>query len=218
MLLSDIRAVVFDLDGVLVDSEAINIRSAFEGFKALGHALEPGDRAQIVGRHPDDYVPILGERFGLGDADHRRIRELQNNMYVELWKTEATPMDGALDVPPTLREKGYRIGLATSASRLHVDHCFERFPMHGFFDVILTKDDVAQRKPDPEIYLACARELGIEPVDMLVVEDSIHGVQAAKAAGAFCAAVTTPHTDPSAVDGADALIRSLRELPELLAC
>jgi HAD superfamily hydrolase (TIGR01509 family) len=212
----DVSAVVFDMDGVLVDTEALNVRSAFEAFAASGHSLQREDAAQIVGRHPDDYVPLLGRRFGLTATGRDRLRRTQTGIYVRLWKDEARLIDGAEAVLIRLRERGYRLALATSGSRAHVRHCFDRFPLGGFFEIVLAKEDVARRKPDPEIYLRCADRLGLEPAAMLVVEDSEHGVRAALSAGAPCAAVRTPHTPVGRVRNADFLLGTLRELPDLL--
>jgi HAD superfamily hydrolase (TIGR01509 family) len=213
----EVEGLAFDLDGVLVDTEEINIRSAFEAFEARGLALEASDTAHIVGRHPDDYVPVLARRFGLTDREQRWLRDVQTGIFIRLWHELARPQDGARETLVVLHERGYRLALATSGSRKHVEHCLGRFDLTGFFEIILTKEDVGQRKPDPEVYFSCARRFDIEPTSMLVVEDSEHGVRAAKAAGARCVAVLTPHVARERIDGADAVIGSLRDLVGYLA-
>lgn len=211
-----VRAVVFDLDGVLVDSEAVNVRSAFEAFEEAGFPLRDEDARQIVGRHPVDYVPVLARRFGLSEDEQRQLRGRQNEIYHRVWRDEARLTDGAAEVLADLDERGFPIALATSAGRKHALHCLERFRLREFFDVVLSKDDVSRRKPDPEIYLASARRLDLAPSATVVVEDSEFGVRAAIAAGARCVAVTTAHTPPDRIRGADAVIDSLRDLPHLL--
>jgi len=212
----NVVAVVFDLDGVLVDSESINVRSAFESFEAFGYPLDPSDTANIVGLHPADYVPVLARRYDLAEDVQTRIREHQNGVYARIWCKDARLTAGAKEIPPLLRERGYRVALATSGSRDHVNHCLARFDLRAPFEVVLTKDDVARRKPDPEIYLACARELDLDPPEMLVVEDSEFGVRAAKTAGTRCAAVRTSLTAPDRIGAADVMIDTLTDLSPLL--
>lgn len=211
-----VRAVAFDLDGVLVDSESVNLRSASFAFGELGHALGKDDAARIVGRHPSDYVPVLAERFGLASEAQREIQRIQSECYARLWEREARPVEGAIETLRALERRGYPLALATSAGRGHARRCLERFDLKDLFSVILTKDDVERRKPAPDVYVACARRLRVPPSEMLVVEDSRHGVRAAKACGARCAALLTPHTPADGLAEADILLTSPGELLALL--
>jgi len=210
------KAVVFDKDGVLADSEWINVRSAFEVFRACGCDLEPGDESAIIGKHPIDYVPLLARRFGIGDADQRRMIDEQDAIYNRIWHEEGRMLDGAREALEAVRDRGLFVGLATSSSRREVEAFLDRFDLASCFDVALSLDDVTRAKPDPEIYFLAARMLGVAPQEMLVVEDSEHGVRAAKAAGADCVAVRTPQVRPESISVADAHIESLGELTALL--
>jgi HAD superfamily hydrolase (TIGR01509 family) len=163
-----------------------------------------------------DYVPVLALRLGAREEEQRRIRELQGSVYIALWREQARLKEGAAEILGWLRERGYRLGLATSGGRGHVAHCLERFALGGLFEVVLTKDDVASRKPDPEIYVRCAGHFRVDPGGMLVVEDSEPGVRAARSAGARCVALLTPHVPAERVAQADAVIASLLELRGLL--
>lgn len=213
---SGLKAVVFDKDGVLADSEAINLRSAFEVFRSHGYELEPGDESAIVGRHPIDYVPLLARRFGLDEARQRRLIGEQDAIYERIWRERGRLLDGAREALDAVRRLGLATGLATSSSRREVDAFLERFELADRFDLTLTLDDVERAKPDPEIYLSAAREFGIPPPAMLVVEDSEHGIRAAKGAGAVCVAVRSPHVRPEHTALADARIDSVGELVALL--
>jgi len=209
------RAVVFDLDGVLVDSEELNVGSALEALRALGHAPDPREAARIVGRHPADYLPELGSRLGMSEDDVRRALRIQTEIYVRLWGEKARLREGAREVLARLHGRGFRLGLATSAGRRHVDACLDRFGLGDVFEVVLTKDDVSRRKPDPEVYVACLARFGLSRGELVVVEDSIHGVRAARAAGVRCVAIRTAQTPEDALMGADAIISSLGELEDL---
>lgn len=213
---SDLKAVVFDKDGVLADSEAINLRSAFEIFRAHGYELGPEDEAAIVGRHPIDYVPALSRRFDVSESRQRRIIEQQDEYYTRIWDEEGCLLDGAREALDAVRRNGLRVGLATSSSRREVETFLTRFELAGCFDVTLSLDDVSRAKPDPEIYVSAARQLGIAAAQMLVVEDSEHGVRAAKGAGAICVAVKSPHVPVERIALADLQIGSVGELTELL--
>jgi HAD superfamily hydrolase (TIGR01509 family) len=211
-----IRAVMFDLDGVLMETEWINVRSARAAFAHFGCDLDADAPARIVGRHPVDYVPVLAERFGLDEERQRELIRFQNDAYIRIWNEGASLTDGAADTLRVLHDRGLRLVLATSAGRKHVDRCLDRFDLDGLFEFMLTKDDVSRRKPDPEIYLIGQQRLDLEHERILVVEDSEHGVAAAVAAGLPCVAVRTEQTPPAAIAVADACIDSLRELPGLV--
>ena len=212
----DVRAVVFDMDGVLLDTEAINVQSAFDAFAALGHPLEAEDASLIVGRHPDDYVPELMDRRSAPASSIGTLRDDQTQRYTRLWRDQARLLPGAREALRIVRERGLAVGLATASGRANVDRALDRFGLRESFDLTLTKDDVAVRKPNPEVYVTAAARLHVLPAAMLVVEDSGPGVRAAKSAGARCVAVRSPHTAAPLLAAADALIESLEELPGLL--
>jgi HAD superfamily hydrolase (TIGR01509 family) len=211
-----VKAVVFDKDGVLDDSEAINLRAAFEVFRAHGYALGPEDEPSIVGRHPIDYVPVLACRVGMSEAEQRRVIDEQDEVYNRIWQEEGRLFEGAREALDAVRRLGLGVGLATSSSRREVDAFIARFELAAFFDVTLSQDDVARAKPDPEIYVLAAQQLGIPAAEMLVVEDSEHGIRAAKDAGAICVAVRSRLVWPEGLGMADVSIDSLGELTALL--
>jgi len=211
-----VQAVVFDKDGVLADSESINLSSAFEVFRRRGFELDPADQAVIVGKHPVHYVPRFCRRFGLDEREQRRIVDEQDGIYTRQWREQGRLFDGARETLVAVRRLGYAVGLATSSGRREVDEFLARFELGSFLDVTLTLDDVNRAKPAPEIYLAAAERLGVAPVEMLVVEDSEHGIRAAKEAGALCVAVRSPHVEPERARLADAHIGTIGDLVPFL--
>jgi HAD superfamily hydrolase (TIGR01509 family) len=211
-----VKAVAFDKDGVLADSEAINLRAAFEVFRAHGYELGPEDEPTIVGRHPIDYVPDLARRVGMGEAEQRRVIPEQDVIYNRIWEEQGRLFDGVREALDAVRGLGLGVGLATSSSRREVDAFIDRFELAACFDVTLSLDDVARAKPDPEIYVSAAQRLGVPAAEMVVVEDSEHGIRAAKAAGAVCVAVRSRLVRPERIDMADAYIDSIGDLTALL--
>jgi len=159
---------------------------------------------------------VLSRRFGVSEAEQRRIIELQDEFYTRIWQEQGRLLDGARESLEAVRRLGVGVGLATSSSRNEVEAFLDRFELRDCFDVTLSLDDVTRAKPDPEIYVSAARRLDVPAGEMLVVEDSEHGVRAAKSAGAICVVVRSPHVPPERVEMADLQIRSIRELPPLL--
>lgn len=209
---ASIRAVAFDLDGVLLDTETINVRAAYEAFAAAGHPLLPEDAAEIVGRHPIDYGPVLARRRGLPEEELPALQLEQGVRYRTIWSREATLFPGARAAIAASRNRGLPTALATSSGREGVEEALRRFDLREAFDVVLTKDDVTERKPSPEIYLTAAARLGVTPPSLLVLEDSEFGVRAALDAGACCIAVASPYTPAAAVAGAHARVETVGQL------
>jgi HAD superfamily hydrolase (TIGR01509 family) len=214
--LTGVRAVVFDKDGVLADSESLNLRSAFEVFRRRGFELDRADERTIVGKHPIHYVPQFSRRFDLDEREQRRIIDEQDGIYTRLWQEQGRLFDGVRETLGAVRRLGHAVGLATSSGRREVDAFLAHFELASFFDLTLTLDDVTRAKPDPEIYLAAAERLRVAPPEMLVVEDSEPGIRAAKGSGALCIAVRSPHVDSEHAALADARIDTLGELLPLL--
>ncbi len=209
----DVRAIVFDLDGVLIDSEIANVRAAALGFAAAGVTLEPADHGRIVGRHPVDYLPELARRYGVALVDLRRIAAVQSEAYARLAQ-EPHALPGALETVRAFAARGKLVGLATSSERENVRAVLASLGIADAFRAVLTRDDVKRSKPDPEIYRLAASRLGVSPGDALAIEDSPHGVASAKGAGLHCVAVRSPHVDPARLGAADALAD---DLPAVLA-
>lgn len=212
-----IKAVVFDKDGVLADSEPINLRSAQQIFAEHRFLLDADAAAEIVGRHPVDYLPRLASRFGIGVDEQAGMLEEKNRLYRIMWDSDGALFDGVRGTLAALRQNATRMAIATSSTRPELDAFLQRFDLAGFFDVALSRDDVSRAKPDPEIYLVAAQRLDVPPHQLMVVEDSEFGVQSARRAGTFCVAVRSPLVAPERVAGADARIADIAELPGLLA-
>lgn len=211
-----IRAVAFDLDGVLLDTETINVRAAFDGFAAFGYPLDDTDAREIVGRHPVDYVPVLAGRRGVPEPLLESIIRRQNSTYFRLWREESRMLPGSLEALDLCRERGLPVALATSSGRANVEEALDRFGLRGYFEITLTKDDVTARKPDPEIYTCAADRLRVAPEELLVIEDSAHGVRSAKRAGTICVAVSSPVVPIPESSEADYRIATLEGFPALL--
>lgn len=187
-MLKDIDAVIFDLDGSLVDSMWIwqEIDIAYLG--KFGISLPENLQEQIEGMSFSETAEFFKERFRIPDPI-QQIKNDWNAMAWEKYSHEVPLKEGVYGFLTHCRERKIRLGIATSNSRELVENVAAVHGLKDYFSCIMTGCDVAKGKPAPDIYLAVAKELGVEPGRCLVFEDIIPGIQAGKAAGMKVCAV-----------------------------
>ncbi|MGD0896808.1 MAG: HAD-IA family hydrolase [Thermoguttaceae bacterium] len=197
-------AVLFDMDGVLVDSEPIINAAAIRALAEFGIQARPEDFLPFVGAGEDRYVGGVAELHG--KAYVLEMKRRTYDWYLKLLPEMGKPFPGARDLIELLRQRGIVCALASSADRVKVEANLTkvlRIPLDSFA-ALVTGEDVTRRKPHPDIFLEAARRLGISAESCCVVEDAVHGVQAAKAAGMRCVAVATSFSPEAlAAAGAD---------------
>jgi HAD superfamily hydrolase (TIGR01509 family) len=188
------RAVVFDMDGVLIDSGAHH-RDAWRLLLAdLGLTPAPDFWRLTIGRPAEEAVTLLLDR-PVGAAEAARLARRKREHYTRLASRGMLPIAGAPAFVAALARQGVPRAVATSASRHDVDELLAEVGVRQHFDVIVTADDVRRGKPDPEVYVRAAEGLGLPPAGCIVFEDSVVGVRAARGAGMRVVGVTTAHTD-----------------------
>jgi beta-phosphoglucomutase len=210
-----IRAMIFDLDGTLVQTERLKARSyAHAAIELCPHNLGEAEVMEafkdVVGRPRREVAMALMERFGLEDAARARMPEfgvsapwqaflqVRRRFYKEMLANPEVLRNNQwahnVALLQEARRSGCKVGLATMSSCAQARHVLEVLDLADAFEFIASRDDVEHGKPDPEIYQLVSRELGVPPAESLVVEDSPSGVKAALAAGMWCVVVTTPLT------------------------
>ncbi len=210
-----ISAIVFDLDGTLVQSEKLKALSYAMAAQRLLRLSEPDPRAieayrEIVGaardvasRHVMDRLGLETEvrpmMAGFGASEPWEVltamqTEIYDEMVADPQVLKANQWPHTIGLLRVAGETGCRTGLATMSHREEALHVLLALDLERSLDVILAREDVRQPKPDPEIYLLAAQKLGVRPEDCLVLEDSLTGVRAAVAAGTNVIAVATPFT------------------------
>jgi beta-phosphoglucomutase-like phosphatase (HAD superfamily) len=177
-----IACVIFDLDGVLVDSEIWwdEVRQAF----AAQHdrTWTAADREAVMGANSAAWARIMRERLDL-DMPEAEIEHVIVDAVVERYRADGPPLiDGAVEAVRRIAGT-YPVAVASSAHRAVIDAALEATDLAGTFEVVVSSDEVAHGKPAPDVYLEAARRLGCDPAGCLVAEDSLNGVHAAKAAG-----------------------------------
>ena len=205
------RAVVFDMDGLLLDTETLWHEAEVELFERHGGEFTWEDKLAVIGTSHDFTARYFADRLG---EPHERGATLVDEMISlmhERVRQEVHARPGAVERLKGLREMGdVRVGLASNSPRTLVDAALATARMTDAFDAIVTSDDVEHPKPAPDIYLLACERLGVEPSDALALEDSASGVAAAKAAGLDCIGV--PQFAETDVSAADRVIDSLEEL------
>ena len=202
------RAFIFDLDGVLTDTAHLHFIAWRELAQSLGLSFDESFNEQLKGvsrAESLERILALGtQRYT--PAEKAAMAERKNAAYVKLLErmTSEDLLPGALAALQAARDAGCRVGLA-SASR-NAMTVLERLGIVHAFDHVVDANRIARSKPDPEVFLAAALALGVEPADCVGIEDAVAGVQAVRAAGMFALGVG----DPSVLCGADQVIADLR--------
>jgi len=210
-----IQAVLFDMDGVLVDSERQICLAAIQMFKELGVTVQPDDFLPFVGAGENRYLGGVAQKYGIElDIDAAKFRTY--TIYGEIVHGQLEPLAGVREFIARCRAKGVKTAIATSADFMKMEINLREIGLPAeTFDATVNGLEVVNKKPSPEIYLTAAKKVGVAPENCLVVEDAINGVQAAKAAGMYCLALTTSFRAEQLWQ-ADWICRDLSEAPNFL--
>ncbi len=188
-----IEAVIFDMDGVIANSEPIHDKASDIVLKRYGIKLDKSMDSKINdefrGCTEEFFWKTFCKRFRL-KQNYKKLMKEKQIVYLELIKEHLEPIPGSVELIKNLKTK-YKIGLASSSSSKEIGFILKKLKIKKYFDVITSGEFVKNSKPAPDIYLETARKLGIKPENCLVFEDAVNGVKAAKAAGMKCIAITT---------------------------
>jgi HAD superfamily hydrolase (TIGR01509 family) len=212
---SPIRAVVFDLDGLMFNTEALFHKVASDALRARGKSFTPELMQAMIGRRAAEAVGALKTLAGLEEPVEDFMAETRARFAAEV-DTAVHPTPGLFALLDHLGRRGLPLAVATSSRRAYAEQLLGRHGLRGRFAFILASEDVARGKPDPEIYLRAAERFGVPAGSVLVLEDSAPGLAAAKAAGAFAVGVPHEHSPAAGLDAADLIVPRLDD-PALLA-
>ena len=186
---SKIRAVIFDMDGVLTDSEPLINEAAIAMFKEKGLDVQPEDFIPFVGAGEERYVGGVAEKYNF-PLDPVAAKNRTYEIYFELVPHKLQAFPGVPELVESCRKAGLRVAVASSAdgNKVRVNLQEIGLPIESW-DAVITGERVEQKKPAPDIFLLAAQTLGVSPAECVVVEDAENGVQAARAAGMRCVGV-----------------------------
>ena len=192
-----IEAIIFDMDDLMIYSYPLHmsaLEKAFQYFER-GIAFDVGpkklsveERSGFFGRRISDIIDYLSNKYHVDTASNQLLEAYESYILEELKSVKEMP--GLSMLVGVLMEAGYRIALASSASKKKIDTVLHALGLSGVFEIIVSgEDDIKHGKPDPEIFLTAAAKLKLPPEQTLVLEDAKNGVEAAKRAGAYCIGV-----------------------------
>lgn len=211
-----INAVVFDMDGVLIQSEEVwdGVREAYVRERGGGYTAEV--QRAMMGMSSTEWSQYLHETAGVPDEPDAINAEVVRRMLAS-YEHHLPLIDGAADAVRRLAAR-YPLGLASSSNRPLIDAALQIAGLAACFTATVSSEEVARGKPAPDVYLEAARRLGVEPASCAAVEDSHGGIRSAKAAGMRVIAFPNPSypPDPESLAQADVVIRSLDELTPVL--
>jgi HAD superfamily hydrolase (TIGR01509 family) len=208
-----IKGILFDMDGVLVDSEPYICKAAIMMFEELGVKVSPEDFHPFVGMGENRYIGGVAENHGV-KVDIRRVKARTYEIYENIVKGQLSALPGAHSFIAGCRRRGFRLALATSADKVKMQVNLREIGLPPeTFDSIVTGLDVVNKKPFPDIYVKAAHMIGLQPEECLVVEDAASGIKAGKAAGCKCLGVTSSF-DAQVLAGADWICSSLDDVPQ----
>lgn len=204
-----IKAVIFDMDGVLVDTERYHERAYKAVAKKFGVDLTEKEITQFKGVTALENIKYLFRKYKINE-NAKKYTLLKDKIYRGYLKNLKS-VPGAISLLKKLKKKKIKLALASSGSRLNVQFILNKLKIKKYFDVIINGEQVKKGKPDPEIFLNAAKKLKVRPKDCIVIEDAVNGVKAAKNAGMFTIAIATTFTKQKLKD-ADLVLDSLKEL------
>lgn len=213
-----LRAAIFDLDGLLIDSEPLWQQAEIEEFGRLGLELTPEEAQETLGIRSDEVVRIRHRQIGW-DLERDSLEAVEARIVVrvrDLVVDTGEAMEGAERAIEFCAAKGLRLAVASSSRLVIIEAALERLGVRDRFEVVHSAESEPVGKPDPGVYLTTARMLGVEPSECVALEDSPAGLAAAKAAGMACIVVPERSVvDPALLEAADLLLPSLAHLDEV---
>jgi cytidine deaminase len=210
-----ITAILFDMDGVLIDSERYISAAAIAYFASLGVQVQPEDFIPHVGAGEDRYLGNVAEQYGVS-LDIERAKMDTYAIYEQLITGKEAALPGVIRFITNAHRAGITMAVATSADKRKMEINLQVMGLDpSWFSVLINGKDIDRKKPFPDIYLKAAEDIGIDIQQAVVFEDANNGVQAANTAGALCGGITTSFTgDQLRSSGADFIISGLDDFPD----
>ena len=206
------KCVIFDMDGVIIDSEPIHQECERRMFSLLGINISDEEHNTLIGATDETLWTTLGNLHHLPISITEAI-QLKKKLYLEYLKSENNiqPLPYINELIADLYENGFRLAVASSSPHEQIDFILEKFKFKRYFHAVVSGEDVKEGKPHPEIFLKASDAVGVPPNLCVVIEDSYNGVTAAKKAGMLCIGFNNPNSGTQDLSKADILISSFKE-------
>lgn len=207
-----IKAFIFDMDGVIIDSEPLHFEVDLITARHFGADMNKEDLERFVGMTNPEMWAIIRKEHGISHAVEEIIAFQLQRKIRRVDETDIEPIAGIRELLKELRGRGIAIGLASSSPRTFIEAVLAKFGIREYFDCVISGEEVPSGKPEPDIYLEAASQLGVPPEDCVVLEDSRNGVLAAKRAGMRCIGFANPNSGNQDLSLADRIVKSIDEI------
>ncbi len=208
-----VKAVLFDMDGVIVDTEPLHRKAYFKMFADMEIEVDDALYASFTGQATLPICRSLCEHFALSEAPENLVA-LKRKHFKYLFENdgELALLEGVGELIKDYHRHGLTLVLASSASMANIDRIFERFDLDRYFKAKISGADLKASKPHPEIFIKAAELAGEDRRDCMVIEDSTHGIAAAKAAEIYCVGYKSAHSSQQDYSKADKVISDFKEI------
>lgn len=207
------KALIFDRDGVILDTEIINVNSAVQAFKKIGISISEKDKQKVFGRNPEDYKYDFLKKYKFS---YERYRKIQKETYYDQYDKQFKPNKDILRLIRDLKKNKVKLALTTTATLKGTKRLLKKLKLENIFDVIVTFEDVDKRKPHPDPYLKTLKKLKLSAQECIVIEDTPVGVESAKKAKIKCIAFKTPYIKKKEMAKADLITSSTKQMKTYL--
>jgi HAD superfamily hydrolase (TIGR01509 family) len=211
--LNSFGAVIFDMDGVLVNSEPFYVEVEQTNFKQLGLEISEKEHQTYQGTATDRMWQLIKERHRI-DHPVEELVTMTNSLVTPYFNSleKMEPMPGVNNLIEKLKEKGVPLALASSSSSDVIEIILQKTGLKKYFDVVVSSQMAGASKPEPDIFLLTAKKLGVLPGKCVVIEDSTNGIKAAKSAGMYCIAFAGPGSELQDQSQADLIVVDFGEI------
>ncbi len=208
-----LQTVIFDMDGVIVDTEPVHNYAYYQHFKELGIEVSAEMFATFTGNSTKNVFQKIKEHFGVTE-DIPTLVEKKRSLFNDAFDTKADLflLEGVEDLIKQLHQNGIQLILASSSSKVTINRVFNRFKLDTYFSHIVSGEDFPQSKPNPDIFLEAVRLSKSNKENCIVIEDSTNGIKAAHAAGVFCVGYRSVNSKKQDYSLANLVIDSFEEL------
>jgi beta-phosphoglucomutase family hydrolase len=212
-----IEAIIFDMDGVLVDSEPIHTEIEKRQFKMNGISISDEEHRRFMGTTSENMWRKIARRYQLKRPVEQLIAQNRTESIRYFTEISEIPvMPGLVDFLERLKAKNYPMAVASSSVPEIIVLILQKTDLRKYFQAVVSGQEAGKSKPEPDVFLLAARKLKVAPENCLVVEDSENGIRAAHAAGMSCVAYQSPGVDPKTQKEADAVVKSFDQLGMML--
>ncbi|MBL7723625.1 MAG: HAD family hydrolase [Chitinophagaceae bacterium] len=205
------KVIIFDMDGVILDSEKLYMDLNMEWFKKIGIKITVQEYQKWIGASAKKFWTYLKEKNSLAESTETYIMQEKELKHQMLANAFLAPMPGIVSLFGLLKQNGFTLAIASSGLRKNINLILSKLAIDEYFDLIVSGEQVVRGKPEPDIFVSVAEHYQVIPNTCIVVEDSTNGVTAAKAAGMYCIGFYNPNSGNQDLSKADMVIKTFTD-------